>query len=430
MTNRLTITTFAYLAVAALARVAFAQADGISATGGLKQPQGDIGIRVGDNAVLHAGVTTEVGYDTNVFYDNSSRIESAVLRVTSTLELTNASRDPSIRSTALTYSLAGALAYREYLTDNQDVKAQRAVNPSVSAALAYTPGQSLSFSVSDSFSRTEEAPYGPSTGAIIRDYNTANAQVRVAPGGGRIAAALRYTNNYDFYENQSLKYASNMTHDLLLDLSWKWLPKTALYLQGGIAWTGYLEPMNATSARFDSYSYRVIGGIRGLITPKLSMGIGAGYADAVYDGKAASPSGSGSVSVGVDVSYRPAPFTALGVSYAHGFRNSPIVGTFYEVDTVGVSISQMVASRLALGLGGRYEYRRYAGLSVAGAVVSRKDSILIGGAQADYFIKRWLYAGIVYAITFNDSTEEPDTSTVVGVDYTKHQVLGRVGVIY
>src|SRR5688572_12658887 len=53
------------------------------------------GAKVGEGLYLRAGVAAEAGYDTNVFYNDQARTESAVLNVTPSLELTNANRDNS-----------------------------------------------------------------------------------------------------------------------------------------------------------------------------------------------------------------------------------------------------------------------------------------------------------------------------------------------
>ena len=58
-----------------------------------------------------------------------------------------------------------------------------------------------------------------------------DAQVRWAPGGGRLQGLLRYTNTIDWFETEYLKAANSMGHEGMLDMSWRWLPKTALYLQ-------------------------------------------------------------------------------------------------------------------------------------------------------------------------------------------------------
>jgi hypothetical protein len=95
------------------------------------------GFRVGENTYLRLGVAAEAGYDTNVFYSDQNKVDSATLRVTPSIELTNANRDGT--TPTMHYSLAASLLYREYLKDDPTVREQRAFNPVVSGSLGYNP---------------------------------------------------------------------------------------------------------------------------------------------------------------------------------------------------------------------------------------------------------------------------------------------------
>ncbi len=68
---------------------------------GAQQPQGVGGVRVGEATYLRLGVAAEAGYDSNVFYNDENKVDSATLRVTPSIELTNASRDGSTPPLAL-----------------------------------------------------------------------------------------------------------------------------------------------------------------------------------------------------------------------------------------------------------------------------------------------------------------------------------------
>jgi hypothetical protein len=401
--------------------------------GGAAQPAGGVGgMRVGEGLFLRAGIAAEAGYDTNVFYNDQTRTESAVLNVTPSLELTNANRDNS--RPPFYFSLGLTLAYREYLTEDSAVKAQRAFNPTVGGTLAYAGG-TMSASIADQFTRIEEAPYQAGAEPIIRDNNLATLQLGVAPGGGRIQTIARYVNTLDLFENDSLLYANRMGHDLSLDGSWKWLPKTALFLQVGVGYIHYLEGTTAEAqGKRNSIPYRAIGGLRGLVTPKLITTLSVGYGDAVYDDDIVNPTGMSNLAVGVGLTYTPIVFTSLGLSYAHEFRDSPIVGNYYDLDTVSARIAQQLGDFVLTGFS-RWEYRRYKGfqgpISQASAV-SRSDHIFQTGVQLDYFIQRWFYAGVGYAHLINRSSVSGATAAaeVAGLDFTKHLILARLGIKY
>ena len=193
-----------------------------------------------DDALLHVGVGVEVGYDSNVFYAPTAPQGSAMTRVVPFLELTNATRMGSAPSN-LFFDVGAALTYREYLNSDPQIKDQRAFMPSVYGNLDFSKDQALSFGIIEAFSRTEDPPYVQTAVPITRDVNQASASVRWAPGGGRLAELLRYTNTLDLFEGDVLRVANSMGHVLTLDSSWKWLPKTALVLQISQGYIYYLE---------------------------------------------------------------------------------------------------------------------------------------------------------------------------------------------
>lgn len=400
---------------------------------GAQRPEGIGGVRVGEATYLRLGVAAEAGYDSNVFYNDENQVESATLRVTPSFELSNMNRDGT--SPPFTYSLGASLLYREYLKDDPAVREQRAFNPTFAGSIGYNANRGFSFSLSDQFTRLEEPPYQAGLPPIIRDSNQGVAQVGLAPGGGRIQTVLRYTNTLDLFETDDLKYADRMGHDLMLDGSWRWLPKTALFLQAGVGYYQYLDDQAEAAGKKNSIPYRALAGLRGLVTPKLTMVASAGFSDAVYDSSpivdAANPSGLSNLLVMVNLSYKPVTFTNLGLGYTHEFRDSPFIGDYYDLDSVTASIAQQIGAFVLTG-GSRYEYRRYQGFTTAMLPISRNDHVIQTSVQADYFLQRWFYAGVGYAHLINRSSGLEPTAggTEVGLDYTKHLIVGRLGLSY
>jgi hypothetical protein len=378
------------------------------------------GVRLSDEAVFHAGVGASAGYDSNVFFNDANKVTSPIIEVTPSFDLTNAARDGAI-PLGVYYDLNASLQYREYLSDDPNVKAQRSFNPSVGAILQTNSQGTIGFGLADSFSRLQEPPYFASTGNITRDFNLASARLRVAPGGGRLAGVLQYSNSVQIFETTGIEYANMMGHELLLDLSWKWLPKTSVFVQVAQGVITYLKT-DPAHPRNDGYPFKALAGLRGLVTSKVAAMISAGYAIGNYQNGAPNPSGVSSLIGAVEFTYAPTALTSIALGYHHEFQNSPVIGTFYDTDFTYLGVKQTIASRVVLGVNGRYEYRRYKGLPV-----SRNDHIVGAGALADYYIQQWFFAGVSYNVAFNNSNVGPAAG---GIDYTKHMVLGRVGFVY
>lgn len=392
------------------------------------------GVKLSESTVLHTGVGFEAGYDTNVFFQSSQNKTAApVVRVIPFLQFTNAARGGA-RPNGAFYDLTATLLYREFVTDNENAQAQRAFNPVVTGLVEFSPNSPLRLSVMDTFSRFEEPPYGSSSGNITRINNLGSLQLAWQPGGGRLQALIRYSNMVNVFENNDLKYANHMGHDLTLDVSWRWLPKTSLFLQASQGYIDYFDP-NANGPqllRQDAYPLRVLTGLRGLITNKTTLYLGVGYINGFYQGNVENPSGFSNLGFVSEVSYSPNPLTRLILGFRHEFRNSPVVGNFYDVDSPYASINWMLANRIMWSAFARYEYRQYQGSGALLPGQERRDNVFQAGTQADLYVSHWFYIGASYIATVNDSnySEILGLENTAGLDYVKHLVLGRLGVTY
>jgi hypothetical protein len=392
---------------------------------GVRQ-EGTGGVMIGEGVYLNVGVTAEAGYDSNVFYNDVQPIDSGTIQVTPFAEITNSAREevqPPVK-----YSIGASLLYREYLTGDEQVRAQRAFNPSFSGSLAYSSaGQSLS--ISDEFTRLQDPPYQPGDSPITRDFNVGIVQAGLAPGGGRIQVTPRYTNTLDIFEGDDFSYGNRMAHEGMIDASWRWLPKTAVFLQGSVGYIQYLSSEAESAGKSNSIPYRAVTGIRGLVTPKLTLVVGVGYADASYDQAGVNPSGASNLSANVGLTFNATELTTFGASYSHEFRDSPVLGNYYDLDAADLAIRQRLGP-VTLGAAGRYEHRRYHGFQM-GAPIGRTDNIFQTRVQADYQLQRWFYAGASYTNMISRSDDNGAPSALVPqADYTKHVVLGRLGVTY
>ena len=373
------------------------------------------GLKLGDAAILHAALFADVGYDSNVYYTSGagSPPSAPVLHIGPRLEITNAERDGSVPSGTYYTAFAG-LDWRKYLTGDTQITRQDAFNPSVGGAAEFSANQALGFSLVETFSRFEQAPYFDGD-PIKRDLNLASANLRYSPGGGRLRFNLRYTNLIDYYE-AAYNNGSNMGNEVMLDAGWRWLPKTTIYLQAAQGVITYFS-----GGRPNSYPLRTLAGLRGLLTEKLAMNVGVGYSNAFYS-TGGGPSGFGNVGIVAELNYTIDLLSRLGIGYHHDFANSPFVGQYYNMDAIYGAYQQMIASRVVAYLFGRFENRRFGG----GA--SRTDNFAMGGVSVDYMVGNFILAGASYSLNLNRTTQSSANSG--GIDYTKHVLLFRLGVVY
>jgi hypothetical protein len=416
--------------------VAFAQEEVTIGYSGLPYKasgESNTGIQLSEGTLLHAGVGVEAGYDSNVFYSAQNAKGSSIIRVLPYAEITNASRNGPV-SGALTFDVRAGLQYRYYGSSDPAVKAySNAWNPNAGVSLNAGGGQ-IGFGIADVFARIEDPPYlvtggGPANGAppIERNNNQASAEVRWAPGGGRLTGTLRYTNMVDIYQG-SYTYANAMTNSLMLDAAWKWLPKTAVFLNAQQGFVTYLNNQTVTVAgieqnlKNDSFPLFVTVGLRGLLTEKTSAVLSVGYMNAFYSNGTSTSGFLGSTFAELTGTFRLTQLSRVVAGARHDFLNS-VISNFAYRDTVYLSYVQQIASRLALDVSGRYAHLNYQGDFVDPAQIGRVDDFWQAGVVLDYFLRNWAYVGVGYSLLDNRSNIPSD-------EYVKQQVFARLGVTY
>jgi hypothetical protein len=239
---------------------------------------------------------------------------------------------------------------------------------------------------------------------------------------------VRYTNLIDKYEGE-YDAGSNMGNEGVLDIGWRWLPRTSLYAQIS---QGIISYFSSGPADRSSRPLRTLLGIRGLLTDKLGVNLAAGYSNAFYS-VGDSPSGFGNLGAIAEVNYQMSLLSRAGIGYHHDFVNSPFLGNYYNMDAFYGSYQQVVASRLVTYLYGRFENRRF-GPTLAdpadpSSAVSRVDNNLTGGVAVDYMIGNFMLLGASYSLSLNRTLSGGDGPTGT-LNYTKHILLGRLGFLY
>jgi hypothetical protein len=443
MNRRLLAFTIAVLALAGARRVAAQEVEiGYQGLPYKAANESKTGINLAEGVLLHVGAGVEGGWDSNVFYGSTSAggagtISSGIFRFTAFSEISNGSRAAGVSGAGVNYDVRAGLVYRRYTSNNDFVKPfANAFMPSAGLSLGTSSGP-WSFTLTDSFLRQEDPPYqGVTAGAanpISRDDNVAAVQVGWAPGGGRITTTLRYTNTLDFFESSSgFSYASSLAHNVMLDVSWKWLPKTALFINLNQGWVTYLnetEAKNAGTGKTSSYPLHAAVGLRGLITPKLTATASLGYMNAFTSSGESTGGFWGSSYLDLQAIMLPTLMNRITVGYHQDFQNS-VISSFYYDYSVYASLVQQLGGRLAVDISARLSHRQYEGLLFDPMNPNgRTDNAITAGATVDYFVRNWAYVGAGYSLVADLSDYRlPVTNTPV--DYVKHQVFARLGISY
>jgi hypothetical protein len=390
--------------------------------------ESNTGIQLSDRVLLHAGVGVEAGYDTNVFYQDTNTTSSAIYVVLPYLELTNATRTGPT-SSLFTFDARVGLQYRRYQSDNPVLTPFRnAWMPTAGLLVSTGGGAQFGFGIGDTFSRIEDAPYNPGQQPIERDNNQASIEGRWSPGGGRLTTTLRYTNMIDYFQDQTFAYGNSVTNFVTLDAAWRWLPKTAVFIDVRDGYITYLNTSDANAeGKYSSLPLYVTAGLRGQLTTTTTATLTVGYQNGFYSSGASTSGLWGSTYADVMFTARISDLSRAVLGYRHDFENS-VIANFSLNDSVYASYVQQIAGRLALDLSGRYAHIEYQGfVDTPGHVAERTDNVYQVGASLDYFLRNWAYLGVGYSLLKDKSDYSLNGDSA---SYVKQQIFGRLGITY
>jgi hypothetical protein len=235
----------------------------------------------------------------------------------------------------------------------------------------------------------------------------------------------------DIFESNGLppgganySYANSMTHYLMLDVAWKWLPKTAVFANAQQGYVSYLNDQNPQKVA--SYPLRLTLGLRGLLTEKTAAVLSLGYTNGFYSSGESTGGFWGSTYADLAITVRPSQLSRVVVGYHHDFVNA-VISSFSYNESVYASYVQQVAGRLGLDISGRYTHSSFQGnfVDLMQMMTGRTDNVVQVGASLDYFLRNWVYLGVAYAL-LSDTV----TPASLNLDYLKQQMFVRLGITY
>lgn len=387
------------------------------------------GIKLGDRLVLHPGIAAEFRWDSNVFFEATNPYSAFIFRLLGSLDL--ATRPPQRggqQPHAIDFRLHLGADYNEFISTDATVTGHRSVGVQAAALLTVLPQHRFSFDVFDNYARMSQPPYLREPFNINRDTNELGVRFRLAPGGGRLRFDLLYAFGIDFFEVQQFKDLDTMYHRLDFRADWKFLPKTAIYID--VSDIIYTYPHPGTTMHPDSFPLRVVAGLTGLLTAKLSLNAWIGYGNGFY---VTGPNPNTALG-GLTLTWKPLITSTGQIGYQHDFTNS-LLGSYYDQDTAFIGWTQMIW-RFVGSLRLQYSNIRYQGITAVNSIVppngTRTDNFIRLNVRLDYPFKDWLIASAGYDLQFNgtDSMLDMGPSGLIPLNYQKHEVYLRLAVLY
>jgi hypothetical protein len=252
------------------------------------------GYQAGDFEI-HPGIAGEVGYDSNYLlrsdkndprYVNASPANppegTGELRLTPSIYFrsfaTGERADSEARGAPPAVTIAGDVSgsYREFF--NSDLSRERNMSANADLILGFLPGRQVSGTLLGSWRRTiQPTVFGDPDLSYNNDAFTGQADLALQPALGTLDWHFGYQFTGILFEDSIAKPYDNMQHMVYTRGRWRFRPRTALLYEGSIASRSYSHPDNAAFALHTSTPVRVLFGMEGLITPRMSLMAMAGY---------------------------------------------------------------------------------------------------------------------------------------------------------
>jgi hypothetical protein len=241
----------------------------------------------------------------------------------------------------------------------------------------------------------------------------------------RYSIGLRYTHSFIRFDDTPDDFDDRDFDDVTLDLNYRILPKTTVFLRGGWAYERYpnREPIST-----DNHEYRVWLGARTTPAAKIVGFLGGGFSRREWvDDEAGEPIDA--FTAEGDLYYDLTPRTRLGLVVARSIEttmdtttDNVAFGSSYDLTQVTLTATHAFTRRLTAGLGAGVALREFSGEGPPGVSIvnsDRSDTQIFVDANIDYRIWRYIFLGLDYHFADNDSNVDFE-------DYTENRLTFSV----
>ncbi len=286
-------------------------------------------------------------------------------------------------------------------------------------------GGPVSFHAGEHFARSDQTS-NPALGlGSITDANLLEARLAFKPGGGAIEAGVGYGFSFEQYELHALgavicnqpsctgtDYGNfgSQTHRGILDLRWRFLPKTALVAD--FSWAARIY-QNRT-ANLPTDPLRAEAGLVGLLTEKVRVVLKAGYENTF----ASSGNNFQGVIGQAEGGWQPTETTKIALGVLRTAEPVSDVYGWYDDWRLYASGSILLAGKLLVTLGGNLDRLAYGN---GNGRVDKQGSV---NAALEYEFTRYLRAAVGGVFTNRNSTEGGVFS------YSRGEAFARVTLTY
>ncbi|MBI5510916.1 MAG: outer membrane beta-barrel protein [Deltaproteobacteria bacterium] len=385
---------------------------------------GGDGIKVGDGR-LHPSVQADTHYVTDPGYTTNSP-DDMVLVIRPGLDF-------ELPSDKLDLKFLGDVEYQRYLgvrsasTRDYSTFAGRAGLTSV-----INKKSALQLRLHETLTRDADPGQVAVGKRLLHVVNDVGLGAEFRPGGGALIFSADYSfflDRYDRSDNDVAvpAYLDNMRHNPRLRVAWKFLPKTAIFLEaeGYITrFYGKADPPSPPNPNVGSNLLLAYLGAAGSITSRISALLKAGYGNTFIPGSDNFNSAVGQA----EVNYAFTETTGFKGGIARTAQPTSVF-KYFTLNRAYLTYSQAFSGRIQTGLTLAYDYITF-GSAVLGTDRSpRTDGNLVGEATFAYQVTDLVTVSLADRVNLLDSTYRADPSQIK-INYRHNDLFLRVSFRY
>jgi hypothetical protein len=380
------------------------------------------GIKVGEGTVVHAIVGADVGFISNVFYEDESdaRRGRGIMRLIAqagTGSLPGSRLGGTKNPGLLQYRADLRATYDIYLSGNDAIQDQNGLGLNGVLRGVIGPRRPFSLLFFDNYERLIRAPNFETSSSVNRNINRLALGLQWAPTGRSVKGLLRYENYLEYFEDDDQSLADRMQHTLGLTGTWRVRPVTQVFLDTSL---GFYGGLGSDSVKVDSNPLVVQGGIQTLLSLRTTVVGRIGYQNGFYS---SGPS-FGTILGSLQLGYRYSPLGRVVGMYEYVHADS-VNANYYRDHALKLQVTQQFVPFLVQAEGG-FAFRRYQGIQalIPTAEDTRDDVVGMAAASVRYNFRdsiaavlQYRFTGVFtdYRYTLDGDTDDPS--------FTRHEVV-------
>ena len=407
---------------------------------------------LGDGLVLHPGLSTELGYDSNPLMTGDARGGAGVLRLRPHLDIATLPPqrlDEGARP-RLIFRFGAEVEYRQYFAADPRVGTAQQLNANSDLDLRIKPYDPLSLRVYNQFIVTNDGRNLEVTGSFApRIFDRIGALATFRPRNGPLEIGLGESFRVDHYVQDDLAPQRALENDIDLYGSLRVLPETTVKLT---VRSSYVSFYGANAVIPNSAPLRITAGAQSLILPWLGASLYVGYGNSLhFNGPAlvlGRPPLIGDLSRtrysnfigGAEARLLFQKRMHLAVGWSRDFFDS-LFATYFVDDHVYVHYEHTLWRSLVARVNFDTYFREYGALAnptslayslYRNGATQRKDALVGLSVEATYRLLSWLEAGVSYSV-LDDITDfgfVDGAGTRPDAAFVKHVLLFKVDLAY